>query len=812
MDEETLMRSKNLSMRASLGLTVIVMGLIAMALVIMTGAIYRTAAIESHRSALVDLVKLKTSDLLALSRTRLTELALAVQHSAELGRLISDGDAGPLQQALDSQFHQYFVTAGITQLEKLYAYDSNFRLAARSQEGARGVEDLDVVCPGLLAAARQRKGAERLQVASALCSRDGVAYQAVLVPVGGLRVAGYLVALANGAFSLREMEAALGMPLAIYAANDASLYQSQNWPDGERPYNSLLVEYSAEDSRHQPALRIAVVADVTPFYLGLARSRNVALLIAGFATVVAGLIALRLLRRTTLLPLQTLTQQLQLLREDKRHLGEHVSVGGNREIRQLATNFNKMTSELRTLYRRLETLAFTDPVTRLANRARFHDLLQLHCDSTHNNESPFALMIIDVDRFKAVNDSLGHEVGDQLLAQLGARIENVLRKSDITTRLDRQTIQMLADNGHAVARLGGDEFAVLLPQLSGVDQARVVAEKLLAVMKQPFVLHGNSFDIRVSVGIVMSPEHGNDAGTLLRRADVAVTESKKAETGYHIYNSNDGQHRLFQLTLERELRHAIESDGLQLHYQPQLVIETGAVHGVEALLRWNHPQRGFIRPDEFIPLAEQSGLIHPLTEWVLKEALAFCGRMRAQGITLNVAVNLSARSLQARELTRVVKDALLDANVPADLLALEITESAVMADPNRAFAVLTEFDCMGVALSIDDFGTGYSSMAYLKRLPVDEIKIDRSFVMEMKEGSNDLVIVRAIVELAHNLGLRAVAEGVETEANWNMLHALGCDLAQGYYMARPLPEAKLVDWIHKDAVSFAARLTQQAAG
>lgn len=800
------MRNGKLSMRTSLGTTVVLMGLIGMALVLTTSESLRKVAIDAHRGALAELVRLKAHDILTDGGARLIELASSMQHSARLGELVRRGDSNALEARLDSQFHQYFVTAGVGKLEKLFAFDSALNQLARSGEGPDGLDQARAICPRLLSEASGRVGPQRLQTMTGFCFYNDVAYQAVLVPIDGLRVAGYLLALADPAYSLRSMEATLGMPIELRNALGRELYRSEQWPQAQLRTTVVRLEHDLKSQDGQLLLRIGLIADVSAFHLGLTSYRDQVLILAGVATLVAVGLALWLLQRTTLQPLGVLTRQLQLLRQDKRHLGEHVSVGGNREIQQLAGDFNKMTSELRGLYTKLETLAYVDPVTKLANRARFHDMLQTYAEQTRQGQQSFALFLIDVDRFKAVNDSLGHEVGDHLLAQLGTRIEQVLRKSDITTRLDPATLRELAQRGYGVARLGGDEFAVLLPQLAGPEQARVVTDKLLSAMDQPFVLGGNNFNIQVRIGIVLAPQHGSEPGALLRRADVAVSEAKRTGTPFHIYDASDDQHRLFQLSLERELRQAIDAGALELYFQPKLALATAKVQGVEALLRWNHPERGFIRPDTFIPLAEQSGLIQPLTIWVLERAAEFGARMHAKGQVLTVAVNISARCLQDRSLRQSVESALSAARLSASDLVLEITESAVMADPARAMATLTGLQEMGVALSIDDFGTGYSSMAYLKRLPVHEIKIDRSFVMEMKPGNNDHLIVRAIVDLAHNLRLRCVAEGVETEAAWYELLSAGCDLAQGYFMAKPMPEDKLLDWLQQTAPALERKL------
>ncbi len=789
------MLRRQLSLRISLGVTICLMGVLGMVLALVAGEVYRRHAVESHREALVDLLTLKSHDLLAVGDDRARDLGLAIQSDHEFAQLLRARNRDALVARLNSQFHQYFVTTGVIKLEKMFVYDTGLRLLAASTEGAPELHNGTFVCPDLIKNALGREGPERLKVISSLCVYDGTPHLSVLVPIGGLRLLGYLQVITDPSHALRPLESALGMPLKAVTAGGQLRIESASWPQVIDPNDTLIVEHLVETPQGHPALYVYTAADVRPFNEGLTRTRWQVMAVATGTTIGAILLALFVFQRSTLSPLRILTEQLQLLRRDRTHLGEHVSVGGNLELRELANDFNKMTSELSTLYAKLENIAYIDPVTKLANRTRFHDLLHEHAERSQHNGEPFALFIIDVDRFKAVNDSLGHDVGDQLLVQVGVRVEQILRKSDVTTRLDNEAITRLADQHYAAARLGGDEFAVLLPGVRSDDEASIVAQKILAMMQTPFALEGKSFNINVSIGIVLAPQHGTDASTLLRRADVSVAEAKQYQCGYQLYNRSKDQHRLFQLTLERELREAIEQDELELYFQPQLDAQRGTVWGAEALVRWQHDERGFIPPDQFIPLAEQSGLIHPLTVWVLHQALKQCAQWQSTGHQLNVAVNLSARSLQVKELPELVHSALEQWRMAPSRLCLEITESAVMADPASALKILSRLDAMGVHLSIDDFGTGYSSMAYLKRMPVDEIKIDRSFVMEMAAEANDAVIVRSIVDLAHNMGLRAVAEGVESEAVWRALVNLGCDLVQGYYFAKPMPAQTFLQWL-----------------
>jgi diguanylate cyclase (GGDEF)-like protein len=426
----------------------------------------------------------------------------------------------------------------------------------------------------------------------------------------------------------------------------------------------------------------------------------------------------------------------------------------------------------------LEHMAMHDTLTGLPNRALLHDRLQHAIFIGQRENKPLALLMMDLDRFKEINDTLGHHIGDLVLKEVGDRLPKVLRKSD------------------TIARLGGDEFAIVLPA-TDVEKAKQIACKLLKALEKPFSVDGHNLYIGASIGIVFSPEHGEDASTLLQRADVAMYVAKNAQCGLSIYNPEHDQHNLQYLVLMGELKRAIENDGLTLCYQPKVSYKTGYISGVEALVRWNHPEHGFIPPEQLIPLAESKGLMKSLTMWVLNSALRQYVEWRRKGISgkFSVSINLSARSLQDSQFPEDVINTLQKWEMAPSLLEFEITESAVMADPDYALLVLKKLDEIGVRLSIDDFGTGYSSLAYLKKLPVDEIKIDQSFVMNMARDENDAMIVRSTIDLAHNLGLSVTAEGVECYEIWKMLERLGCDAAQGYYICHPLPADEFIAWL-----------------
>jgi diguanylate cyclase (GGDEF)-like protein len=414
-----------------------------------------------------------------------------------------------------------------------------------------------------------------------------------------------------------------------------------------------------------------------------------------------------------------------------------------------------------------------DALTGLPNRVLFRDRIQQALRAAERRHGGLGVMIMDLDHFKEVNDTLGHHHGDVLLQEVAERLKTTLRSAD------------------TVARLGGDEFGVLLPEVMGAEDAAAVAEVLQSALREPFVVDGLTLEMAGSIGIACYPDHGDHVEVLIQRADIAMYSAKEGGRGFSLYEPQQDHYSPRRLSLAGELRSALESGELELHYQPKADVISGRIIGVEALVRWNHPRHGLLGPEEFVPIAEQTGLIVPLTRWVLAAAMRQCRAWQEQGYELSVAVNLSARSFLDTALAVDIPQLLALHNIAPTLLELEVTESTIMLDPARATATLERLSEIGLTLSIDDFGTGYSSLANLKRLPVDMIKIDKSFVLEMATEHSDAAIVRSTIELAHNLGLQVIAEGVEDRQIWEELARLGCDFAQGYYLSRPLPADKL---------------------
>jgi diguanylate cyclase (GGDEF)-like protein len=490
---------------------------------------------------------------------------------------------------------------------------------------------------------------------------------------------------------------------------------------------------------------------------------------------------------------RSVSRPLLVLAEGARRIeeadyGHRVTLEQQDELGALATAFNSMAKGLAEREAKLRFQAYHDLLTGLPNRALFSFLLQQTILVGRRERRRCAVLLLDLDRFKEVNDTLGHDTGDELLQELGRRFRRTMRESDTIARFDAS---------QTVARFGGDEFAMLLPSVNDVADALVVVQKLRHVLEEPFRIGDQPLELNASVGVALYPDHGEDPSTLIRRADVAMYAAKRGSAGYAVYATEMDEGSPRRLTLVGELRHAIEQEALVLHYQPKIRVATDQVTECEALVRWGHPREGLVPPGDFVPLAEQSGTIKPLTLWVVRTALRECARWRAGGLSLGVTVNVSARVLDDAQFADQVAEALAASGIPATALVIEITETAIMADPGTARAALTRLDALGLRLSVDDFGIGHSSLAYLRDLPVDELKIDRSFVMEMESSNPSAVIVRSTVELAHNLGLEVTAEGVESPGAYRALKALGCDLAQGYFISRPLSADDLASWLRE---------------
>lgn len=769
------MKSKRLSLRTSLVITIIAMGLLALVLALLSGSIYRNVSIEQQQTAVVQMIKREADAILLELRKQSYGLAKAFQDDPNFGAALNSRNSDAVVRQLDHQLEVHLSVMTRPAALKLFVYDQKFNLVGESSK-TRGRTDLNrATCDNLLAIVRNDKATKPSGPITGLCTSGHYPYYTVIVPVEMEQLVGHLQIVADPTKQLRSMENTFAMPLRL-TFGDAMLYRSRTWPHARVAYKHLVAEYERGILGSQKRLAIAVVKDLTPFYEKLMKTKYLVMLLALFVTLTAVIIALVTLQRTALNPLQALTAQLRKLRQDKRHLGQLVRIAGNAEVSELAAGFNEMTTQLKELYESLEHMAFTDPLTKLPNRTLFHDRLQQAILNARRELKPFALFIMDLDHFKDINDTLGHHIGDFILRQVGERIMGKLRESD------------------TVARMGGDEFAILLATV-GAQHAEMAARMLLKALRIPFVVEGHSFEIGASIGIALYPRHGEDVNTLTQRADIAMYAAKNSNSGFAFYTDELNKHMPNRLELMGELRQAVDSEEFVLYYQPKVDLHTKQVAGMEALVRWQHPTREIVLPDAFIPLMEQSGLIRSLTPWVLNTALQDCHDWRNDGYDVSVSVNLSTRDLQDPYIADSLNDLIAACNVKPEWLELEITESTVMIDPTRALEALTDIAEMGIKLSIDDFGTGYSSLGYLKKLPVRVLKIDKSFVIGMTQDQNDATIVRSSIDLAHNMGLRVVAEGVENPEALSLLTNLGCDAAQGFFISQPLPATEVKRWL-----------------
>ncbi len=449
------------------------------------------------------------------------------------------------------------------------------------------------------------------------------------------------------------------------------------------------------------------------------------------------------------------------------------------EVEQLAESFESMRQGIRQREAEVQQLAFWDPLTGLPNRAQFFKQLQ---ERLRASREPLALLMLNLDRFKPVNDALGRELGDELLRMVALRLKPFVGQEPQGASL--------------LARLGGDEFALLL---DGQDeaQARATALRILKDFEQPLHLASQNVDLGAGIGIAIFPGHAVEADELISLAERAMDLAKRKQAGVLVFEASMDARSPASLGLLSELRRALEQDELRLFLQPKLDLKSEQVHAAEALVRWQHPTRGMVPPMQFIPFAEQTGFVRQLTRWVLEASARFAAEAHAAGLPLRISVNLSTRDLMDADLPQTLQGSMARVGCEAAWLCLEITESAIMDDPQRALATVRALHAAGFRLSIDDFGTGYSSLAYLKQLPVQELKVDQSFVFGMVQDEGDRKIVRSTIELAHNLGLSVVAEGIETQEALDLLAAWACDEGQGYFIARPMPSKDLLNWLQQ---------------
>lgn len=540
---------------------------------------------------------------------------------------------------------------------------------------------------------------------------------------------------------------------------------------GDEDYSARVLKLAQNaDSMTVAVLQISVSEAIAPYKK---LQRNL-LILTVLGVIIASIISVLSTKR--------ITEPMRQLADTAKRLGAGdytaaITVKRNDEIGDLAHTFATMRDGIANREKEIRRLAYWDTLTNLPNRALFVSMLQDAIKQARATEQACFVLMMDLDRFKHVNDVMGHSFGDQLLKQVALRLSDEL-----------------GQGGTKPARLGGDEFAILLPN-SSIREAQDLAARILQSLEKPISIEDQTVDLGAGIGIAGFPDNANDAESLLSRAEVAMYTAKHANSGAVTYTPAIDKTSQQSLSLLSELRTALEQENFRLYVQPKVALDSGKVIAVEALIRWIHPERGFIYPDQFIPFAEQTGFIRQLTRWVLNEAARVCSIWIADGRQLKMSVNLSTRDLLDQDLPNKFADILEKHQITPAAFCLEITESAIMDDPVRAQNTLERLHAMGADLSIDDFGTGYSSLAYLKSLPVDELKIDKSFVLKMEQDIDDTKIVKSTIDLGHNMGLRVVAEGVENKEVMSLLKDMGCDQAQGYYISKPMPSDQFLNWL-----------------
>ena len=763
---------RRLPLRTNLALIIVCVGMLGMALTLLSGELYRTLALDHQHSSTTEQLRLETARMRDEFVLRTRALAMHAHGHAPFLKALASGQPPALVRELDEVFRQGSTAAtGGVRLSRLYLLDANLKLKSASSAGDPSIATLP--CAELVPSAVS--AAERSRSANRLCLEGGNAYLIAVaaLPAGG----GYFYVVGDLAAGLNDIEPVLAAPLRLRRGDGQVVYRSAEWPNDSELASRLVATQTLFASYpKQAALELALAKDMSAFYERLMGLRYMILLSVVVLTAIAVLLALLAFERSALKPLRALATHLGRLRHDKSALAEPCPVRGNAEVAALASGFNDVATRLRDAYDQLERMACTDALTDPPNRGLLIARLEQAVASAKREVKPFALLMMDLDRFKDINDTLGHQAGDALLMQVAQRLRGKLRGSD------------------TVARMGGDEFAVVLPA-ADEKHAGMAARMLLQALRAPFRVEDHDLSIGASIGIALYPENGVDASVLLQRADVAMYAAKASGSGFTVYSPAIDQNLPTRLTLLSDLRQAVEQEQFELYYQPIVNLVTNKVAGIEALARWRHPRDGILLPDSFIPLLEQSGMIHGLMPWVVSEALKHAHMLELAGMPLTISVNLSMRDLQDPYIVDSISELLQAHGVDPGTLVLEITESAVMTDAPRTLELLNRLAGMGLRIAIDDFGTGYSSLTYLKKLPVTTLKIDKSFVIGMIGDDNDAAIVRTSIDLAHNLGLKVVAEGVETEMALKRLKDLGCDLAQGHFIGRPLTHAELGEWL-----------------
>lgn len=764
-----MFRPPNINLLTGLVVAIILLGAISVVTVVVNAQNYRDLAFDFQRQYMKQLMAAESGAILARDAEYAQRLGAGIQQDEDFTAAFLSQDADRLAQVLESH---YRVTSSATiplSTVAIYIFDSRFNLVARSMRPDTGIANDAIICPDLISKARIREAGQYTRPLHELCLHDGRPYQASVVPVGGPVPAGYLQIVDNPVPALTRLDALLKMPVKIRRLDGTVLYAAPGWDD-DAAANNVESGFTLTANNSEPALEITAARNADALVLQIEETNRGVLRIVVIVLLTTLAITLLIVNYSVFRPLQNLRQRL-------RREWRGGDAGNNRS--QTARDLEGPVSfhALGELYDTLHDQAIRDPLTGTYNRALLEDRLTQLVAAHRRTPAAAAVLLLDMIRFKYVNDMLGHHIGDLLLKKVVGRISDELRESD------------------TLGRLGGDEFIVVLPD-TDAEQAAQVALKIIRSMKRQFDVLDHKIFASVVIGIALMPEHGEDADTLLRNADYAMYTAKALHQGYAIFDPSSTENiNVARMSLDGVLNEDIERNDLFLVYQPVIEIRTGQVSYLEALLRWRKPDGKILLPDAFIRAAEQSGLIRQLSEWVIEVACRQLASLQQDYPGLRTGINLSMHNLHDFNLMESIRGSLESNRLKPESLLLEITETGVMLDPEQVIETLQQLSELGLHLSIDDFGTGHSSLVYLKRLPVHTLKVDKSFVQDMDTDEDNASIVRATIDLAHNLGLTVTAEGVETLAVFDRLQGMGCDYYQGYYIGKPMGMDALRSWL-----------------
>ncbi len=763
-----MIKPLNLNLLSGLVIAIILLGAVSAVTVYVNAQTYRDLAFNFQRQYMTQLMAGEVTDILDEQSGIVRRMGLNIQNDTHFRTAFDSKDADEMAAVLETQFHRAPVTSGLIDAVGIYIFDIDFNLQASSLRYPDRARHNEIICPGLIDRMRDRTGAARLKPLHELCSHNDVIHGASVVPVGGLSPTGFLQLVYDPLAGFAKLGERVKMPVQIRSMDGTVIFTSPGWAMGTTAHY-VQSGYTLKTYDDVEVLEIAAARNADDLILEIERTNKRLLIIVALVLLATVALALLIVKYSVFKPLQSLSYQLKdRWVHNADGLKDFVNSG-----KEPPVSFHALGE----LYETLRNMAIRDPLTSTYNRALLEDRLRQLIAEHRRRPGVAAVLLIDMVRFKYVNDMLGHHTGDLLLQKVVARITDVLRESD------------------TLARLGGDEFVILLPD-TDKNQAEQVAEKIIQSMQREFEVKSHKLSASVSIGIAMMPDHGADVDELLKNADYAMYTAKSSKLDYATYDPATTKHiAAARMNLDGIMNEDIDRNDLFLVYQPVIDFSTGNIHYLEALVRWRQPDGRILMPDTFIRAAEQSGLIKQISEWVIDTACRDLAAMQAVDPDMRTGINLSMHNLHDFRLMVHIKAALSRYNLEAESLLLEITETGVMLDPDQVIEILEQLTALGLKLSIDDFGTGHSSLVHLRRLPVHTLKVDKSFVVDMDSDEENASIVRATIDLAHSLGLTVTAEGVETRAVHDILRGMGCDYYQGYYIGKPMTLADLERWL-----------------